>query len=1345
MNDPLGLFDDDVQQDPLGLFAEEPSFGAKITSGLKKNFANLGNTFDTAVSMPAAGLARMAGGDYNKIFKELNEREKLRNEWAGDVDPGFAGNLVGALNPLTLPAQIAAMPFQGINTAKQFIDQGESLPRAYGAGAIDTAANMAGIALPGVIQGGKAMRAASGAGINVAQDALSRTAISGIAENKTTKEQFGPSWESAALAAASGGILGVALGKKKAEKTIDPDLDKKVDDFFAGKTKPSDGYKAGEYAGEVNMELFRKSQAEAEARKVQEFADLMEAQRVREAEAYAAQQFPEQNTTGLSTGEQGVGTGTTPPKPVGPSNLMGVPEGPRVPPVGLGVGENAPGGAIINRPAGPSNLMGEPVPGPVGLSTGEGMPGGRNIQRTPETDSGLMGTQAPAPFDPFGSAGATPRRIGKFGQGGQAPIIGDLAQGIVNLGKGIKAHFTGEKVEAPDTIQNPRSPETIKAKQVKTAKAKAIGLKGTVYDSPTTLEEVKANPGPDIGFGIAGKQRSPGQFLGSGAEATVRRNPQNNYAKYIRGLYSKARNQSEFMVHKYVTGPSGYTSMLRNMSVAEKANAYQLVQKLSDIKQNYTPELGKQLGLSTKVQQFMEARQTAFKGQFDNARQVNESLGLKHFEEVAGYSPDNYDYAYRTLVYEQVKNKDGTVSNKIIAPINGNSIWERRQGEKHYRQRSEERVKQGLSPYKFEVLPTQGLKKHTSPLHRYDGLATLLSKMAELDPTFASAKAEVDAIIAGKTKDLFQFNVHELHKKGVEGAIGKKPWKTIEQNVDDFFKMEIDHLDTGFRYWSYQDAITKARQSVADLTLDRPNTKEWVSDYTKRITGQELNPLGAGLNAIIDGMQATVGARGSKNAYAFTGAVRGTMNAWLMGVWNPTFMQIQLSQLPVNGLVEAFRLRVDLGISHTDVMTSFMNSAAARTWLTLADMRGKLDDVKAFGDFKQDYIWAKEHGLHTYSEVALSHEAAMNPKLRAAKNIIMHPTTLPEWITRPTAFMWYADMMRKAGISGPDAYIQARDATDNTMTNYHPDELPMIYKDLGASGKNIGSLRAFVHNSGDQFIARTLEAQKYPLAFTTMIGMTLLLQGITGLMGYTVANELSMVLTDKTLTEWMESLLEKENRPLLHGVISAMSEVDIQSRFSTADALTPGSFTEAVLGPQFSKLGKIATEAIATAINPNEASFLQLGKELTPSGLAGYYEDKLLTDDQGFVLKEGKRKYKTPRTQEERDLRRQRNLRPLRERLEDEALYRDSQREFKENDKTKTQLDIMRTSLALGDIDGFNQARKKFLELKGNPTSVENVMNTAKEQALLSERERRRGEITDSWSSMRKQQLYKED
>jgi len=150
----------------------------------------------------------------------LNERvagrEKEAQSGWGAVEPGFAGKLAGVVT--TLPGQIAAMPVSGIETMKQFVDQGESLPRALGAGAIDTAANMAGLALPGVVQGGKALRAVSGAGINAAQDTASRLAISGIAETQGAKDLFAPSWETAGLAAVPGAALGVLTGKKGQKK-----------------------------------------------------------------------------------------------------------------------------------------------------------------------------------------------------------------------------------------------------------------------------------------------------------------------------------------------------------------------------------------------------------------------------------------------------------------------------------------------------------------------------------------------------------------------------------------------------------------------------------------------------------------------------------------------------------------------------------------------------------------------------------------------------------------------------------------------------------------------------------------------------------------------------------------------------------------------------------------------------------------------------------------------------------------------------------------------------------------------------------------------------------------------
>ena len=210
---------EDDTEEPVDLFATikpEAPLTDRLKSGIKQAFAGVGNTADAAAFLPSAGIASLAGLDPTPLFETMTQREKLRNEWAGKTDPGFVGKLAGMAT--TLPMQILTMPVAGVETAKQFIEQGETIPRALGAGAIDTAANIAGVALPGVVQGGKAVRALSGGAINAAQDTASRLAISSIAETQGAKDLFAPSWETAALAAVPGAGLGVLAGKKSTKK-----------------------------------------------------------------------------------------------------------------------------------------------------------------------------------------------------------------------------------------------------------------------------------------------------------------------------------------------------------------------------------------------------------------------------------------------------------------------------------------------------------------------------------------------------------------------------------------------------------------------------------------------------------------------------------------------------------------------------------------------------------------------------------------------------------------------------------------------------------------------------------------------------------------------------------------------------------------------------------------------------------------------------------------------------------------------------------------------------------------------------------------------------------------------
>ena len=205
---------------------EEAPLLDRLGLGIKQSFAGVGNTADTAGTLAWQGLGTlMTGGKplSEENFKKLNERIKSREEWAGKGDPGFAGKLAGVA--ATLPMQILNMPVSGIETAKQFIDQCESLGRAYAAGGIDTAGNVAGLMLPGVMQGGKVLRAASGAAINAAQDTATRAAISGIAETEGARDLFAPSWETAGLAAVPGAAMGVAFGKNKNKNTPKPKKD----------------------------------------------------------------------------------------------------------------------------------------------------------------------------------------------------------------------------------------------------------------------------------------------------------------------------------------------------------------------------------------------------------------------------------------------------------------------------------------------------------------------------------------------------------------------------------------------------------------------------------------------------------------------------------------------------------------------------------------------------------------------------------------------------------------------------------------------------------------------------------------------------------------------------------------------------------------------------------------------------------------------------------------------------------------------------------------------------------------------------------------------------------------
>ena len=920
-----------------------------------------------------------------------------------------------------------------------------------------------------------------------------------------------------------------------------------------------------------------------------------------------------------------------------------------------------------------------------------------------------------------------------------------VTQGVINAGLNVKAKFTGKVPPKPDTIATPRSAATIAAKQEKAAKAAAIGLTDSVYSAPTTIEEVLANPGKDIS--------TPLQDLAPGQYSVIRKNAKNNVLKFTNRLFTQARLTKIKDSVALITGKGAYNDLLKKLTPEEKMLVAQDAMFLDKNGAIWNDAKAEQLGYSPAMKAFMDWRMKAHETVANKADAVLAEQGLKPLNRRQSYAPSNFDTAYTALVTKV--GKDGKL--KVVVPLNANSLWE------YKKAMAWAKEKFSGAEYSIQELPRRGLNTEATKTYRgiqKEGLARLLEEMAKLDPNMQAAKAELDAWIEGQTKKLYGHDVHLLRKQGLEGSIGDRPWLDAKRNAEDFFAQEVNHIEEALQYWNYQKPVNETRQLVANPKIGQmKNTVKYLDRYLQHIAGQGLNPLGAALNWTVDKIFAAAGKGSGKSINAATSATREIATIWMMGVYNPTFMNVQLSQTATGMVPEIIRIRNEFGLSPETIATSFGNSTFGLTMIGAADALGKLDNVEVAPHLVDAYKWMKEHGLTRYNEVEQSHEATQNPKWHQTKQWLSLPITIPEKITTPQAFMWAVDMMYQGGKRGDDLYLSAYNSAKYAMTEYHPDEAPMVYQRLGVVGQHVGGLKKFVHNAVDQQASRSMELAKNPAAFGAMLGMTFLTMGAMGLAGVGMLDKLSLSLTDKGLRDHYDELFgtSKGAQGMRDGFASVLTGFDLQTRYSMAD-LVPGSFTEAVIGPHLSKLGKMGISLVEYGMNPSEQSFREMAKQTVPSGLAGTLEENYLLGPQGQVLdKEGQNKYpknlgKNPdgtdnrfwRTEGEHAMRAWGGPRPLRERLYDEQKYQADVVQRKKDEKRNDAGKAMVVAIGYGDDKGFQAAMKKFIENEGDISTLDQRIQTYMDNKGLSSKQRAAGNPGDSITSIKKFQRYQE-
>ena len=619
-----------------------------------------------------------------------------------------------------------------------------------------------------------------------------------------------------------------------------------------------------------------------------------------------------------------------------------------------------------------------------------------------------------------------------------------------------------------------------------------------------------------------------------------------------------------------------------------------------------------------------------------------------------------------------------------------------------------------------------------------------MSEIAKHDPEFAKWKEIADTRIAENTAKLYGVDKHFLEKAGVEGYRGNQPWKSEMANAKEGLLSEIEHLNSVFKYATQQEFVNNAKKIVSDPRMqDKKHTLNWVDSYTKHVTGEGLNPVGAGMNSIVDGVFRGLGL-GGNIPHKTSQAIRTVAQSMVLNISNGRYATVNTLQI-LNAIPEMAKVMADAGLGPLDITSAMTNGSIARSTLGVAALLGKnLDDAPIAPHLIEAYKWGQEHGIHHYTETVNSREVLDSKAVHYAKKVGAWPSTVPEWLTRPTAFLWFVDLFHKSGLRGEELYTKARGATDYALANAVKEEKASIYTSLGIMGNHIGELKNYSHNIADQYTTRVLEAKDHKLALATSVGIGLLTAGVSGTMFYQEADAISQWLTGKTLREhagWMG-----KNHYIYDGVISATSGSDWQSSFSMADGLAdPTKPWETIAGVSVMKMLKMGMAGYEYATDPSHAHLAELAKN-TIGGLQGVVEDKMLTSPEGYVLdKKGQHKYESPRTPEERNKRAIMGVRPLRERIEDESLYARDKAMKKINEKDKKYLEALVAGLNFNDPAAVQRALNGFIDNKGDLDKLSNIIDKNELEAYVSARQRHGGiDPGDSLTTIRRWMNYNE-
>lgn len=865
----------------------------------------------------------------------------------------------------------------------------------------------------------------------------------------------------------------------------------------------------------------------------------------------------------------------------------------------------------------------------------------------------------------------------------------------------------------PDTVQTPRSPELIEERNQQRNAAAVVPSNDprlAEFSKVKTIEEALHLAEKD-GF----KDNAPTWFgrnfgSGSGFHAIMTNNP---VIKFINTAFRDAHIAQEQFSKKYVSDKKvGLTPMWEKMGTEERTNTIAALQEGDSRQRKITADEMTQLGFTEAQRNYVESYYAADQHIYDAGNTAKETLGMKPTPYREGHYPGIFKGGYKAMV---------TDGKGVTAVLATDSRGEMRRAIANVMERD--------PTAQITEVKRKGLGTYRNQSDIFSGHNDILALLAEKDPYWAEIQAAHQEAIKKGTNSIFNFNVHELSKKGIEGNEGNKPWLDAKENAQAAHEAVVQYLEEGSLHHALQVPLNDLKGFMSNPDIPMPKTKKFAESYIDHITGQSANnPVANAVNWAIDQPGKALG-YGPRSTLSAVGAVKNRMSQVFMGFLNYPFTAAQMLQ-PIQTVAPMMSV---LGgrLGNTAKIPYFMTKGAA-TWAHAFTelMTGKDLGVNALD--REIVQYGVDRGLAGFSEMEKAYEGRNSKPMRAFNQVAEVNMKLGETTTRMPSFIATAHMLIDGGVPKERAMEVAENLTMATMFDYHAWERPQIYAKGGVVGGLAGALTTFKHAYIGNQVKLLQEAKGgpkgsggsiNPLPIVSSLLIATGLAGLSGMPGFDDLDNMYGTITDKVYGERKnirDEVMSNLPEGVKTGYLSTMTGLALQSKFSSAKISPDFNHPAQVVSPQLAAAWQAVADGYEVLTKGDKQAYGNFLMDITPSIGKGLVESnfKQGTDasgnPNGDVLdrNQGVSYHRSP---EEWAIRRATGLRSTKEMLESGVNYRATQAKIADSEATKSlEKDLTRGAIN-GKVDnkqGFDFAQRAGTDQV--PAMIGKMMDAAK-------------------------------